>query len=227
MNFSLSPICYLLSAFRSRRLPAAGYRNSLNPISYLLTPARLGLLALTVLAATGWGQVSIGTSSSYSQNFNSLTGTTWSDNTTISGWYATRTAIVQGTGSSTTGAMYSFGATSDSDRALGGLESNTTGAIAFGVQFFNNTGGTVSSISVSYTGEQWRQDPNTTADPIAFYYKVASSADTSVTSSTTGWTAVSALNFTNPKTGTAAAIDGNASGNRTSLSSALTGVTLS
>ena len=49
-----------LSAFRSRRLPAAGYRNSLNPISYLLTPARLGLLALTVLAATGWGQLTEG-----------------------------------------------------------------------------------------------------------------------------------------------------------------------
>ena len=56
---SLSPICYFLSAFRSRRLPAAGYRNFLNPISYLLTPARLGLLALTVLAATGWGQSTI------------------------------------------------------------------------------------------------------------------------------------------------------------------------
>ena len=69
---SLSPICYLLSAFRSRRLRAAGYRNSLNPISYLLTPARLGLLALTVLAATGWGQTTL-----FSDNFETSTGSSY------------------------------------------------------------------------------------------------------------------------------------------------------
>ena len=47
---SLSPICHLLSAFRSRRLPAAGYRNSLNPISYLLSSSRRGLAAAAVMA---------------------------------------------------------------------------------------------------------------------------------------------------------------------------------
>ena len=71
LNSFRNPICYLLSAARGRRLPAAGYRNSLNPISYLLTPARLGLLALTVLAATGWGQFNL-TNTNYSQNFNAL-----------------------------------------------------------------------------------------------------------------------------------------------------------
>jgi hypothetical protein len=171
--------------------------------------------------------VNVGASSSYSQNFNSLNGTTWTDNSTIAGWYATRTAIVQGTGSANAGAMYSFGSSgTPADRALGGLESNTTGAIAFGVQFNNNSGGVLTSINVAYVGEQWRQDPSTTPDVIDFYYKVATTADPSVTSSATDWTAVPALNFTNPKTGTASAIDGGASANRTSLSSTLTGISI-
>ena len=125
---SLSPICYLLSAFRSRRLPAAGYRNSLNPyrnslnpISYLLTPARLGLLALTVLAATGWGQQSITTANSpVTIDFNSIgtsatatlptgfkLGTDWSSGTTAT----TQAAGTSGTGilsSSSTGGFYNF-----------------------------------------------------------------------------------------------------------------------
>jgi hypothetical protein len=177
--------------------------------------------------ATGWGQVNVGASSSYSQNFNSLNGTTWTDNSTIAGWYATRTAIVQGTGSANTGAMYSFGSSgTPADRALGALESNTTGAIAFGVQFNNNSGGVLTSINVAYVGEQWRQDPSTTPDVINFYYKVATTADPSVTSSATDWTAVPTLDFTNPKTGTVSAIDGNASANRTSLSSTLTGISI-
>ena len=188
------------------------------------------LLALTagwIGAAQGWSQVNVGVTSSYSQNFNSLTGTTWTDNSTISGWYASRTAIVQGTGSSSTGAMYSFGSSgTPADRALGGLESNGTGAIAFGVQFNNNSGGVLTSINVAYVGEQWRQDPSTTPDVINFYYKVATTADSSVTSSATGWTAVSTLDFTNPKTGTVGAIDGNASANRTSVSSILTGISI-
>ena len=220
-NFRFTKWCFGMALLRSepRKLNRSfgGLRVSL-------------LLALTVGwmgAAQGWSQVNVGVTSSYSQNFNSLTGTTWTDNSTISGWYASRTAIVQGTGSSSTGAMYSFGSSgTPADRALGGLESNSTGAIAFGVQFNNNSGGVLSSINVAYVGEQWRQDPNTTPDVINFYYKVATTADSSVTSSATGWTAVSTLDFTNPKTGTVGAIDGNASANRTSLSSILTGVSV-
>ena len=53
---SLSPISYLLSAARGCRLQAIGYRNSLSPISYLLSPARLGLVAAAVLAMSGAAQ---------------------------------------------------------------------------------------------------------------------------------------------------------------------------
>jgi hypothetical protein len=47
---------------QGRGLQAAGYRNSLNPISYLLSPSRRGLaaaavMALALSAATGWGQI--------------------------------------------------------------------------------------------------------------------------------------------------------------------------
>jgi len=47
------------------------------------------------------------------ENFDTLasagTGLTWTDNTTIPGWYSSRTTYNTGTGSSNTGALYSFG----------------------------------------------------------------------------------------------------------------------
>nr|MBP7558032.1 lamin tail domain-containing protein [Chitinophagaceae bacterium] len=50
---------------------------------------------------------------SYSQNFNTLasagTGNVWTDNSTIPGWYATRTTYNAANGSSNAGALYSFG----------------------------------------------------------------------------------------------------------------------
>ena len=78
---------------------------------------------------------------SYSQNFDSLatTGTTntWTNDTTLVGWSLFRqptpgtaiTAYAADSGTSTTGSFYSYGATGNSDRALGGLG---TGGTYFG-----------------------------------------------------------------------------------------------
>src|SRR5580765_656148 len=61
------------------------------------------------------------------ENFDSLasTGTnlTWTDNSTIPGWYSTRATYNSGTGSSNTGALYSFGLAGAADRALGSVAS--------------------------------------------------------------------------------------------------------
>src|SRR5215468_6479463 len=70
------------------------------------------------------------------ENFDSLaqTGTNiaWTDNTTIPGWYSTRATYNSGTGSSNTGALYSFGVAGTNpvtDRALGSVASGGTGTI--------------------------------------------------------------------------------------------------
>src|SRR4051794_23526684 len=87
-------------------------------------------------------------SGTYSQNFDSLaasgTANTWTDNSTLLGWYASKTsggasvsAYRASTGSDTAGALYSFGASAATDRALGSLASGnaSVGNLAYGIRF--------------------------------------------------------------------------------------------
>ena len=62
-----------------------------------------------------------------------------------------------GTATSATGYLYNA-AQSDNpaDRALGMIYSSTTGPLAVGLRFVNNTGAEIKSLTVAYTGEQWR-----------------------------------------------------------------------
>jgi predicted extracellular nuclease len=174
----------------------------------------------------------ISLSSSYSQNFDSLlnTGTanSWVNDSTISGWYSNRTTYLAGTGSSNTGGLYSFGASSSSDRALGSLASGGTGNIFAGARFVNDTGSTISALNISYIGEQWRAGgpttPTNTTVPntLDFQYKIGAISITE-----TGWIDFNALDFTSPiSPGTAGALDGNAAANRVVLSSSLSGLSL-
>src|SRR2546429_864655 len=87
------------------------------------------------------------------ENFDSLassgTSLTWTDNSTIPGWYATRTAYTVGTGSSNTGALYSFGVAGTNpitDRALGSVASGSTRTIFFAGKLTNHTGATITSL---------------------------------------------------------------------------------
>jgi hypothetical protein len=89
----------------------------------------------------------------YAQSFDALanTGTAnaWADNVTLPGWYAatnltsvksgTVTLYNAGTGSLTTGALYSFGDSGSTDRALGSLASGGPGNFAYGVRLTNDT----------------------------------------------------------------------------------------
>src|SRR5687768_10187759 len=96
------------------------------------------------------------------------TGIAWTDNSTIPGWYSSRVTYNSGTGSSNTGALYSFGIAGTNpvgDRALGSVGSGGTGTIFYGVRFVNNTGNTVTSLDVNYVGEQWRNGGSSTATP--------------------------------------------------------------
>src|SRR5215475_9426988 len=165
------------------------------------------------------------------ENFDTLatTGTniTWTDNSTIPGWYSTRTTYNSGTGSSNTGALYSFGVAGtnpDTDRALGSVASGSTGTVFQAARLTNNTGGTITSLDISYVGEQWRNGGNTAAHTLTFQYQVADAGViTGANIPATGWTTFSPLSFTGPVTGsTDAALDGNASANRTAISATLT-----
>ncbi len=178
----------------------------------------IGLAPMARPALAEVSIVSLGTP--YAQNFNSLASTgisnTWTDDTTLTGWYSTRTIYLASSGTSTTGGLYSFG-TVAADRALGSIGSNTAGDIYYGARLKNNTGALVTSLAVSYTGEQWRNGGNTTQHRLDFAYQTG----TTMTSLTAGtWTDVDALDFIGPiATATAGALDGNVAANRVALSS--------
>jgi len=183
------------------------------------------LLCFLLLSATAYAQVNISSlPATITQNFNSLatsgTSNTWSDNTTLTGWYSTRTEYRASGGSSTAGALYSFGTGTASDRALGSIASSSTGTIFFGIRLKNNTTQTITSLQITYTGEQWRNGGRTDDDSLHFSYQIGATVS-SLTSGT--WTTDDDLSFVGPiKASTANALDGNASANRTPKTKTLT-----
>lgn len=164
-----------------------------------------------------------GLATAYQQNFDSLVATgsaTWTNDSSLSGWYSSRTSITADNGSSGTGGLYSYGASSSTERGLGSLPKNNTGAIYTGVLLHNDSGGAISQLYVAYTGEQWRNGGGA-AQTLQFSYQISASPITSLTAG--AWTSVSALNFTSPITGGAAtALNGNLAANQRVLSANLT-----
>jgi cysteine-rich repeat protein len=133
-----------------------------------------------------------------------------------------------GTGSGTTGAIWSYGATNSGERALGGLASGSTQAQGFGVCITNNTTENYHQIEVSYVGEQWRA-ANVLAHSLHFAYTTNTTvaanlqmgttvADASVADPAVGWFNLPALNFVSPMVSNSGAVDGNLAQNQTALS---------
>ena len=186
------------------------------------------LLALTV----GWmgtgafgAPIAINGNGTYSQSFDSLISSSsgiWTSDSTIAGWYAQRsgtgTSIAADAGAGTGGNLYSYGSASSTDRALGSIGSSNAaaGSFAYGVLFLNSSSSTATIGNVGYTGEQWRNGNNTTANVITFWYKVSATIITDLTPTLdTGWTAITALDFSSPiNTAAAGALDGNATANK-------------
>jgi len=187
---------------------------SLSASSLFCTAALIGSFSLSAqvsLTALGVAQT---------QSFDTLAtaGTTnpWTDNSVIVGWYATQTAGTlinyrAGDGSSNTGAIYSFGTGTNVERALGSAASGTPANLIYAARYVNNTGATITSLLVSYTGEQWRNGGNVTAQKLDFSFQVANAGViTAANTPATGWTDVNTLDFNGPiATATAAALNGN------------------
>jgi hypothetical protein len=91
----------------------------------------------------------------YSQDFDTYLGTAA---TVPVGWSVsfTGTANFGGTnaGGSSTGAAYAYG--TGSDFAFGALHTGTTGLITLAVAFINDTGSTLTSLTIQWNYEQWR-----------------------------------------------------------------------
>ncbi len=181
------------------------------------------LMLLALSTTSTWAQVSLTSGNlTQTQDFNTLatssTSTALPTGVLLLETGTNANAIyTAGTGSSNAGDTYSFGAAGSTDRALGAVASGSVFS-SFGILFTNNTGSTITSLSVTYTGEQWRNGGNVTAQKLDFAYATGSTL--TLASATTN---VDALDFTSPTVGaTAATLDGNAAANRTTLTQVIT-----
>ncbi|RZJ89014.1 MAG: hypothetical protein EOO60_10505, partial [Hymenobacter sp.] len=114
------------------------------------------------------------TGTTYTEDFNTLT-TSGTSSTLPNGWLLNETGTNANTtyaadaGGSNSGNTYSYGTGTTTERAFGALRSGslipTIGAI-----FRNNTGTTLSTVVVTYTGEQWRIGTASRADRLDFQY---------------------------------------------------------
>ncbi len=159
----------------------------------------------------------------YQQDFNILasggTGNLWTDNQTLAGWYwqspGDRDPNIVGynanNGTSNSAFATSFGVTDNGDRAMGAI-SGANRDYFQGVQFQNNSGAPInlSTIFISFTGEQWRQTSN--AHTLAFGYAISATPITDIKTGT--WIPNTNLDFIAPNSGTEGPLDGNLAGNR-------------
>lgn len=167
----------------------------------------------------------------YTQNFDSLvsTGTGTEADNTPTGWTflengtAANTNYTAGTGSGTGGDTYSFGASGQSDRAFGSLNSGSNSP-TIGVVLRNTGTGTITSLDLAFTAEQWRLGGATTprTDRLEFGYSTTASGLSGGT-----WSTAPALDATSTITsGTAAALDGNNAANQTAVTGSVSGLSI-
>lgn len=165
-------------------------------------------------------------SGGYSQDFDTL-ASTGSSAALPPGWAIAESGTSSnnngqyqaGDGSSNSGDTWSYGAVGSSERALGALLSGSLSS-RFGMQLVNRTGGSLSSLGLSYVGEQWRLGTTGREDRLDFEYSL------DATSLTTGtWTPVTALHFTAPvTTGTVGPLNGDDAANRVAISGEISGL---
>jgi hypothetical protein len=191
---------------------------------------KIKLITLCLLPMALSAQINITTSGNSTENFNSLLNTgsvnDWFDNSTIPNYFAQRsgfgTTYQAGTGSSTVGNLYSFGAAGSSERALGsvGSSNGSAGNFAYGVLMQNNSGFNLDQLSVSYTLEQWRNGGNTTPDEVTVWYKTSSSSISNLSpGDNIGWTQITVLTTASPINILGAGLlDGNLGANQVLLS---------
>ncbi|MGH8047274.1 MAG: autotransporter-associated beta strand repeat-containing protein [Chthoniobacterales bacterium] len=114
------------------------------------------------------------------------------------------------------GGLYSFGAIDDVERSLGSVASSSN-IYSFGATFTNNTASTLTSFSLAFIGEEWR-DGSTTANTLTFAYSLGAA---NVAGG--GFSAAPALNFVTPVHTGSNQVNGNLPVNQTAVSSTISG----
>ena len=200
-NGSLGTTEYLTTSFGS------GSTTTLSPLTYNVAGAPYtqnfnGLPSTGTFILSGLGsflvsECPIGATNAAGWQFGKDPG--------VAGGTGPKSLFAVNNGSGTGGSAYSYGATSDPDRALGSLASGTA-ISSLGLAIVNNTGVALNTVTISYTGEQWRNGGSGNVNTLAFTYSLNG---TNIFSGT--HIPVTDLNFNSQAVGgAAAALDGNA-----------------
>jgi hypothetical protein len=210
--------------------------------------AILLLGVLSTLAAPAPAAIVLSGLGNQTQNFdflaNGTSNTTWNDDAATQttngspGWYWERVGTSVGYDQTTPGSVlsegsrYAFGVNpTPTDRAMGSFNTAAeNSSAAWGAVFQNDSGQTVTGLTVTYTGEQWRQGgagQQANPDKLIFSYQVSASNITTMNPSggatPAGWTGVASLDFTQLQfADTNYALNGNTAANRTNLSATFT-----
>jgi hypothetical protein len=193
----------------------------LKPKSALAGFLLAGLLAFSQASA----QVSYTTSgSTIAEDFDAglpsgANNFAWVDNTVFDGWYAYQIGtsaaptIYRRTSVNSSEAevfQWRDGA-SATDGAFGTKPNTSSGDIIRGIQVTNDSGATLGSITIGYTGEQWYESGDVQNNQLVVAYQVGNPANLSAGS----WTEIPSLLFDSPQnSGTDKNLDGNAAANR-------------
>jgi uncharacterized protein len=183
---------------------------------YLLCLVGLGMLSTPANAEL----IYVTANAVYTQNFDSLPNSgvnnPWVNHSTLSGWYSTSSTINAGAGTSTQRTLYSFGADSGSDRALGVVSQGASTDPQFGLAIRNESGTILDSFTVNFDGEQWRRSTTNiaAAQTLMFGYRTSTTLGAI---NSAAYTNVSSLGFTSPGFSLPGGpTDGNDFANRTS-----------
>lgn len=191
----------------------------------IVLPAALviGFCAIPIRSQASF--IPIGRGTNYFQNFDypALPKSSTSK-TTPAGWFAgtlagenLNTTIYADNGSSSLGAIYSYGLTGDNNRALGLFDDGKSFNL-FGAAFENTGPGSINRVNISYTGEEWRlganENPNH-RNSLQFVYAITTG------NYPTSWGNVPGLSFSTPNLFGVGSHDGTQAGNQVNVSSSI------
>lgn len=186
----------------------------------------LSFVLTGIIISFAQGPVLINSSEfSYNQDFNTLTTAgNWSNGSTLTGWYATSGTGIpssfylnDGSLTTTSPPLVSFGSVSDNDRGLGFVPVGTSNGKlqSIGLRMKNTSGSTLTTFTISWDGEQWRNG-SIESQNIKLYYKISLDPIANAPTSISGLTPVN--QFDSPENLSsgqpAVALDGNDAANR-------------
>lgn len=204
------------------------------------TTLTVSAAAIVMSAASAWGAVAYN-GGTYTQDFDGLAGATpthlvgrgplplssgFDGGVGLDGWFGANPggsaestefrahdgSLAGGSGRGVLSLGLDDGA---ADRALGAL-STSNQVNTFGLVLQNTSGQTLTSFTLSYTGEQWRRGNVPSPNQLVFGYAIVAGEDQHTNELAVA--AVPALDFAAPNVdlgATEVALDGNAAGNRT------------